>query len=366
MRKLIFNLHLYGALIAGLFVVIIGVTGSIMAFEDDIDRLANPALFRVQPQGAPLSVTDLFKAAQRAYPGQKINYIRLPQDATDSASFTVKGPRQVFINPYTGAIAGDRSPFNMLFRIHQLHLRLLMSYTASAGKIGADIVAISTAVLIFLVVSGVYLWWPVKRATVKWSANFRRISFDLHNTTGIYSAVFLVVLGITGIVVHFDDDLEEHLHKQAGTQKILKNIPSVPQSGVAPISPDQSVQFALAAMPGTKALAVSVPGNPKASYLIAVHYPEDLTPGGRSWVNIDQFSGKVLGFQDSRTVAMSTRAVKVFNRALHTGDIYGYPTKILMSLSSLLLVIQAITGYYMWWKKLRVRQPREETVETAA
>jgi uncharacterized iron-regulated membrane protein len=366
MRKLIFNLHLYGALAAGLFVVIIGVTGSIMAFEDDIDRLANPALFHVQPQGMPLSLTDLFKAAQRAYPGQKINYIRLPLSATDTASFNVKGPRQVFINPYTGAIAGDRSPFNTLFRIHQLHLRLLMSYTASAGKIGADIVAIATAVLLFLVISGVYLWWPVKRATVKWSANLRRISFDLHNTTGIYSAAFLVVLGVTGIVVHFDDDLEEYLHKQAGTQKILKNIPSAVQSGGTPISPDQSVQIALAALPGTKALALSVPPNPKASYLVALHYPEDLTPGGRSWVNVDQFSGKVLSFQDSRTVAMSTRAVKIFNRAVHTGDVYGYPTKILASLSSVLLVIQAITGYYMWWKKLRVRQDRAEAVETAA
>jgi uncharacterized iron-regulated membrane protein len=74
----------------------------------------------------------------------------------------------------------------------------------------------------------------------------------------------------------------------------------------------------------------------------------------------------VLSFQDSRAVALSTRAVKVFNRAVHTGDVYGYPTKILASLSSVLLVIQAITGYYMWWKKLRVRQDREEPVKTAA
>jgi uncharacterized iron-regulated membrane protein len=37
-----------------------------------------------------------------------------------------------------------------------------------------------------------------------------------------------------------------------------------------------------------------------------------------------------------------------------------------MSLSSLMLVIQAITGYYMWWKKLRVRQNREEPAKVAA
>jgi uncharacterized iron-regulated membrane protein len=33
MRKLLFNLHLYLALIVGLFVVIIGVTGSFLEFD---------------------------------------------------------------------------------------------------------------------------------------------------------------------------------------------------------------------------------------------------------------------------------------------------------------------------------------------
>ena len=365
MRKLIFNLHLYGALIAGLFVVIIGVTGSIMAFEEDLDRLANRSLYHVEPQSRMMPVADLLKAAQKAA-GQRIGTIRLPQEATDSASFTVKGPRQVFIDPYTGAILGDRSPVTLLSKIHQLHLRLLMSYTLSSGKIGADVVTSFTAVLVFLVLSGVYLWWPLKRATVKWSANARRINFDLHNVAGIYSAAFLLVLGVTGIVVHFDDDLEEYFHKQAGTEKVGKSFASVPQPGGAPLSPDQSLEIAKAAMPGTKPLYVSVPGNPKASYLVGLHYPEDLTAGGRSWVNIDQFSGKVLGSQDSRTVSMATRYPKVTNRAIHTGDIYGYPSKILMSLSSLMLVIQAITGYYMWWKKLRVRQKQEESFQNAA
>lgn len=172
---------------------------------------------------------------------------------------------------------------------------------------------------------------------------------------GIYSAAFLLVLGITGIVVHFDGDLEKYLHQQAGTKKIGKNLPSVGQPGARPVTPDGAVAIALAALPGTKPLAITVPPNPKASYLVAVRYPEDLTPGGRSWVNVDRYSGKVLGLQNSRTVAAGTRTI-IYNRAIHTGDVLGYPSKILVSLSSLMLVIQAITGYYMWWKKLRVRQ----------
>jgi uncharacterized iron-regulated membrane protein len=253
----------------------------------------------------------------------------------------------------------------VLSKIHQLHLRLLLTSNRDSAKVGADIVAAATSVLLFLVLSGIYLWWPVKRASINWSANARRIHFDLHNTAGIYSAAFLLVLGATGIAIHFDDDLETYLHQRAGTQKIAKNIPSIPQNGVTPITPDQALQSALAALPGTQALAISVPGGPKGSYLVSLHYPEDLTPGGRSWANVDQFSGKVAGSQDSRAVAIGTRAI-ILNRATHTGDLFGYPTKLLVSLSSLMLVIQAITGYYMWWKKLRLRQHREEPQKAVA
>ncbi len=204
-----------------------------------------------------------------------------------------------------------------------------------------------------------YLWWPLKRAKIKWSASARRVHFDLHNTVGIYSALFLFVLGVTGLAVRFDDDIEQYLHRTTGTQKIGKNVPSVaPRKGTA-VTADQAVQIALDAMPGTRVLSISRPPNPKASYLVALRFPEDLTPGGRSWVNIDQYSGKVVNEQNSRTAPIATRAI-IWNRRIHTGDLLGFPTKALMSLSCLMLVSQAITGYYLWWKKLRARQRQTE------
>jgi uncharacterized iron-regulated membrane protein len=351
LRKVLLNLHLYGALIVGLFIVLIGVTGSIMVFEEGWDRLLNPALYKVQPQGQQMPVSGLLSAAAKAYPGQRINNIRLPKDETDSAGFGVRGPKQVFMNPYTGEILGERNPKTVLSTIHQLHLRLNM------GENGSTIVTGVTGVLLFLVGSGIYLWWPQKRLKIKWNAiSSWRLNFDTHNVVGVYSALFLFLLGCTGIVIHFDNDLEQYLHKASGTAKIGKNAPSVVQKGVGPINPDQALEIALAARPGTKALFISVPPNPKASYLVWLHYPEDLTPGGRSWVNVDQYSGKVINFQDSRTVPIGTRAI-IINRAIHTGDLFGTVTKVLMCVSSLMLITQAITGYFMWWKKLRVRQP---------
>lgn len=359
MRKTLFNLHLYGALIVGLFVVIIGVTGSIMAFEDDLDHLFNPRLFHVQAAGSMLPVADLFRAAAAAFPGEKINNLKLPQSPTDTVTFRVRGPQQVFLNPYTGRILGSRSPSTLLQTIHTIHLTLLM------GPTGRTIVTSVTGVLLFLVISGIYLWWPLKRTSIKWGASARRINFDIHNVSGIYSAVFLLVLGTTGIVVHYDNDVERYLHRREGTRPIPRNTPSVFHPGMTRITPDQAVQDAVAALPGTKALTLTLPANPKASYLVTLRYPEDLTPGGRSWANVDQFSGKVVNFQSSRTAPGASRAI-ILNRAIHTGDLFGYPSKILVSLSGLMLIIQAITGYYLWWKKLRSQPVPERDAKVEA
>ena len=106
------------------------------------------------------------------------------------------------------------------------------------------------------------------------------------------------------------------------------------------------------------------PDGPKGSYPVATRFPEDLTPGGRSWVVVDQYSERALFVENSRTAVPGTKTI-IENRAIHTGDIWGYPTKIVMSLSSLLLVLQAVTGYYLWWKKVRSKT-RELDSERAA
>ena len=95
-----------------------------------------------------------------------------------------------------------------------------------------------------------------------------------------------------------------------------------------------------------------LPG-PKAAYQIRSRYPEDLTPGGRSRVIVDQYTGSVLYAEGSRTAPAGTRMV-IVNRAIHTGDIFGIPSKVVMSLASLMAAMQVVTGVAMWWKRVRV------------
>lgn len=97
-------------------------------------------------------------------------------------------------------------------------------------------------------------------------------------------------------------------------------------------------------------MSIDYPEDAKDSYNVRMRFPEDRTPGGRSWVSVDQSSGKVLVVQNSRTAPLAARA-ELLNRQIHTGDIFGTPSRIVMSASSLLVVLQAFSGMVIWWKR---------------
>src|SRR5437764_868406 len=120
MRKLIFNLHLYGALIVGTFLVVVAATGSVIAFEDDLDRVLNPKLYKVPPREEPISIAGILQAASKNFPGQKIAVVTIPESPGDSTSFLISGARRVFMNPHTYEILGQRGAAFPLQQIHRM------------------------------------------------------------------------------------------------------------------------------------------------------------------------------------------------------------------------------------------------------
>ena len=90
MRKFLFNVHLYLALIAGVFVLILGVTGCIMAFEPEIDHLLNPRLSYVTPGAHRRSLAELGAAVQKAFPGERPAGFLLSSDPYISAGVATR------------------------------------------------------------------------------------------------------------------------------------------------------------------------------------------------------------------------------------------------------------------------------------
>ena len=349
MRAAILKLHLVVALAAGVFLIVLGVTGSIMAFEPELDHALHRSLWHVAAQPTPKTLEELGAAAARSQPGLRpVGY--LLSTSPDLAYQVLFRGRSVFVNQYTADLLGVReSGPDLLSRIHQLHLRLLIQNRSDTGK---NIVRWASVALLVLILSGLYLWWPAKRVAVRAQRGTRRWWFDVHNAIGIWSFVFVAIATLSGLAIGFDEELIPLVYRATASQPAVMyarppQFKSVP--GGAPIGPDRAVAIARAALPGARPISVNVPPT-GGVYAIAARYPEDLTPGGRSRVYVDQYSGAVLLAEGSRTAPAGSRLITL-NRAVHTGDVFGVPSKIIMSLASLALVAQLVSGLAMWLRR---------------
>ena len=138
MRKVILQLHLIVALTAGIFIVILGVTGSIMAFEPEVDRLV-PRIAYVTPHGTPLPLAQIGEAVSKAFPDHQIIGYALPARPDLSYGVRIARPQPPFrgqgvlIDQYSGRVLGTINERNFFTFVqafvgvaHQLHTRLGM------------------------------------------------------------------------------------------------------------------------------------------------------------------------------------------------------------------------------------------------
>ena len=116
MRPLLVRLHRYAGLTIAGFLLVAGLTGSLLAWNEELECLISPELFLINaPAGnpAPMDSLALRDAVARQYPAAKIIYAPLKIENGRSLVFLLKSTRdaelpndQVFVDPYTGTILG--------------------------------------------------------------------------------------------------------------------------------------------------------------------------------------------------------------------------------------------------------------------
>src|SRR5262249_44103880 len=150
-RAVCLKLHRWAALAAAVFLIVLGLTGGILVFEEDLDHVLHPHLWNVAEEAETrLPWQALLERTQAHYPRQRINGIRMPDDPGQAVEFSLPAGRLAYVDPYTGAILGDRHRDSLPTRtIHRLHTNLLI------GEWGSLIVGVCALMLVPLVVSGV-------------------------------------------------------------------------------------------------------------------------------------------------------------------------------------------------------------------
>jgi uncharacterized iron-regulated membrane protein len=360
LRRLLLKTHLYLALAAAPVLVVLGLTGSVIAFENDIPHWLHPSLFYVRPGPAARPEEELIRDVDQRFAPARVQSAQILRGANLARVFQLPGEVSVFVNPYDGTILGttrDGFPSDRIIQyIHQMHLRLVpdppsMPRLAATGKV---VVSDAGFVLCLLVPTGLVLFWRTRRATVRWRAPWFRVCFDLHHVVGAGAALLLLLAAMTGVLIGFPSgERIIYVATGSGSPRPLPPPRSTPGAGRAPLGIDQALAVARTAIPDAVVTGYSLPRQPTGAFIVLLRVPGETSETVHSSVAVDQYSGAVLQTRDFRTDSAGYYWIR-FNRSLHTGDVWGTPTHVVAAASSVLLVVMVLTGLVIWWRKLAV------------
>ena len=346
MRRLIVKIHLLIALIGGVFIVVLGLTGSVIAFEPELDRLLHSDISYVKPGGKSLSLAEIGGAVSRKYPGEPI-VAYLPSQSSDFATEVILSRGIVAVNPYSGEILGLRTRGqSFLGFVRALHIRL------ATGVLGRGIVKWSSVALLFAMLSGLYLWWPRKVTRIRgrrWTTLFW---WDLHNVIGAFSLIPLLALTATGIVIGFENQFGHLLDGLGGTSRIdpvRVNVIQQPAVRGHEITPDQALAVVSASFPAIAVRRVQMPEF-GGIYRVSFAHRSRFNIGGGDSVAIDAYSAEIVAENLSRNSSLRERFL-IVNGAIHTGSILGTTTKIVAAAACLTIPVQAMSGLLLWLRR---------------
>jgi sulfite reductase (NADPH) flavoprotein alpha-component len=208
-KKVFFQIHWFLGITAGLILSLMGVSGAIYSYDQQILKWLNQDSYVVEAAQTPkLSPAQLYQHFNRQQPQIEINSITIAADPTASSTVNIKkeGARRgynMMVNPYTAEVLPDIKGRDTLQFIQRLHRNL------TAGEFGAQITGASTLMLIFFVLSGIYLRFPKKHSIKQWlfikpKLKGRNFIWDLHAVVGTWVVVFYLLFACTGLYWSYD------------------------------------------------------------------------------------------------------------------------------------------------------------------
>ncbi len=355
MKRLIYQFHSWLGLIAGLGLLVIGLTGSALVFKEELDRLVAPEVVLRQDPSQPRLAPDAFLEAVQSHLPERVvmGWGIAPEPDLVDAVYAVKpgeeDGKMIHVDPATGRPTAPDPENSGTFTDWLLELH----YTFLADHAGEFIVGAFGLLLCLLGITGVWIyrgfWKTLFQLRLKKSA---RIFFsDLHKMTGISSTVFNLLLGFTGAWWNLSHIIGHWVEEEPAS-------PPLVEKWAGPVSVDGLTAAAEEKLPGYRANWISLPFAPGGDLIFfgSVEGQGPLRSPYGSIVTFDGSSGALKSAVAARDAGIGSQILDAF-RPLHFGNFGGLPVKILWALGGLTPAILAITGSLMWWKR-KFRRPR--------
>lgn len=351
-----FQIHLWAGVVLAIYITVIGATGSILVFGQELHSLLDPNEFPSISERGPL-----------AHPAAVIDNIRLAFPHTHLVSLT--GPTRttpvfvavlqrnvrytVMCHPGNGRILGQLRPQpSRLDWVYNLHEDLL------AGRPGRIANGIGAASLLLLVLTGIVNWWPGirhwKRAIrVDFRKRWRRINFDLHSAIGFWSIWFLVLWAASGIYFVWPRDVLSIVNRLS----LVVNV----QPPAVTVNPDPNpvkldfralIATAYKIDPETTWKGIRFPYNLRSPLEILMSRRGDVGRDAEDTLYFNPYTGQYLSIWRYGLNKSLGDWIIWLQVPLHFGTHWGLVAKLVWALFGLALPALAITGLLMYWNRV--------------
>lgn len=398
-RKLFNDIHLWLGLGSGLIVLVICFTGTVYVYNTELTEMATPHLYEVKPvAGAGRIAPEKLLEKIQAEAGGKVTTVNIPADPERTYQFNVKkeGEKSRFgtaymVNPYTGEIVGNSLEKNgtqeFMAAMFSLHRWLLLDKveqpilsSMTNRELGSKISGWTTILFTIGCITGLIIWFPQKLRAwrqglkIKFSANWKRVNHDLHNTLAFYSLIFLLVMGLTGPQWSFEwyrDGLQKTLGTykpqdakakpaEAGTEASMSanTINESPAAAKQPLVITAYIEAAGKLLPYKGNYTVSLPADADAPVTISKTRVGFFAPAAGDRLTLDQYTASTIKVDIFRDKPLNERIAGSI-KALHVGNVYGGFSKLLYFIACLIATTLPVTGTLIWINKLKKKRRRK-------
>ncbi len=390
-RNIMGVVHRWTGLAIALFLIIVGLTGTLLAFRGQIDALFNPGMHVKRGHGQqPLPLAILAERAEDQLPHARLGFFSVEEDAVGFHLVARTNPAtgkpytdtelHVALNPYTGELLHcgpasnpNRPCHDVMGFIYDLHTSLT-TRTDWGWKFVGVVALIWTidcfvAIVLTLPRTKGQFWQRWGQAwVIKWRASFTRVNFDLHRAGGLWLWPLLFIFAWSSVMLGlrevYDPVMSAVFDFSNDNDFMAKNVIPVPLENpklhwreVETIGAKMMVDAA-SAHHFTVERPYGLAYIPEyGAYTYAVRSSLDLR--GHGWdttVLIDGNTGQLRELDLPRGQHLGN-TISTLLWGIHYGDLRDWlPYRILIGFFGVFLAVISYTGVVIWWRKRKARK----------
>ena len=380
-RKILFWSHLLLGAAAGVFIFIMAATGVVLSFEkqivDFLDRDLRSVSIVSDTPSRPMN--DLLQAVRRAGIGKPTS-IAVRNQAQAATQFSLGRGRTVYVDPFSGALLGESSP-----RAHEFFSAVERWHRALGAPLGSKslghwLTAISNLLFAALVLLGLVLWlprrwnWNAIRASLVFRPGLRGRAreWNWHNVLGIWCALPILVIALTGVVMSFNwanallFRLSGSVQPASGRDGGERRSRSAEAGTASDPNYEDLFMRTKALNPDWRTITINIPRDENGPVSAVVDTGSGGQPQKRTQYWLSRDNGAVVRTSSFANGSLGQR-LRAFVRFGHTGEYGRLPGQVIAALASCGACVLVYTGLSLAIRRLfgKLRRRREHHLAVA-